>query len=226
MVKPNGFIALSDQITTCKKSEARMKPILLIATQNKGKLKEIRDLLKDLPLELRTPDQISLNLEVNEDGSSYEENAIKKAAAYANTSGLLTLADDSGLEVEALGGQPGVFSARYAQKPGATDADRRRFLLLKLQAYPKPWLAEFKCVVAIHRPGGETIHAEGVCPGEIIPNERGNQGFGYDPIFLVNGTQHTMAELSLDMKNKISHRARAIQTIKPFLMDLLSRSKG
>lgn len=193
---------------------------LLIATQNKGKLKEIQALLDNLELELKTPDQIGLILHVKEDGKSYQENAVKKAIAYAEASGIISLADDSGLEVKALGGNPGIFSARYSGKQGASDVDRRKFLLQKLQFHPRPWSAQFRCVVAVHEPGGETFLGEGVCPGEIIPDERGDHGFGYDPIFQVAGTNLTMAELSLETKNKISHRARAIQAIKPFLLDL------
>lgn len=193
---------------------------LLIATQNKGKLKEIQALLDDLEVELRTPDRIGLILHVKEDGKSYQENAVKKAVAYAEASGIISLADDSGLEVNALGGNPGIFSARYSGKQGASDADRRKFLLKNLQLHPRPWIAQFRCVVAVHEPGGGTFLGEGVCPGEIIPDERGDYGFGYDPIFQVAGTNHTMAELSLETKNKMSHRARAIQAIKPFLLDL------
>ena len=194
---------------------------LLIATQNKGKLIEILDLLKDVDVELVSPNQLELKLKVEEDGETYKENAIKKAIAYADASGLLTLADDSGLEVYALDGKPGIFSARYAKKPGSTDSDRRRYLLGKLESHPRPWIAEFKCVVTIHHPGGTTYHEEGVCPGEIIQVERGSQGFGYDPIFLVDGLDHTMAELSLEVKNKISHRARAVEAIKPLLVEFL-----
>ncbi len=197
---------------------------LLIATQNKGKQKEIQALLSYLDLELFTPEQLGLNLKIEENGQDYLENAAKKAIAYAEASGMLALADDTGLEVDALGGEPGIFSARYSKKPGATDADRRMYLLGKLLSYPKPWRAQFKCVVAIRDPEGETYHAEGICTGKIIPIERGDHGFGYDSIFQVNGIGYTMAELSLDKKNQISHRARAIHSIKSILFSYLKKS--
>jgi len=196
-------------------------PLLLIATQNKGKIREIQALLGELNLELVIPAQLKIKLDVLENGYTYRDNATKKAIAYAKETGLLTLADDSGLEVEILGGEPGIFSARYSDKLGATDADRRVYLLEKLKSHPQPWSAQFRCVVAIHNPGGKTYHAEGVCTGEIIQDERGDQGFGYDPIFKIDGLDYTMAELSMDMKNNVSHRARAIQSIKPVLIDLL-----
>jgi XTP/dITP diphosphohydrolase len=192
---------------------------LLIATHNKGKALEILELLKDTSLELVTPYHLGFDLEVEENGVTYLENATKKAVSYAEKSGLLTLADDSGLEVESLDGKPGIYSARFSRKPGATDSDRRRYLLEKLRIHPKPWKAEFKCVVALHQPGGKTIHAVGLCAGEIIADERGSMGFGYDPIFLIDGFDQTMAELSLETKNKISHRARAIQVIKPVIIN-------
>jgi len=183
---------------------------LLIATHNTGKLKEFRALLQAWPVELLSPQDLGLNLAVQEVGSTYRENAALKAQAYAHASGLITLADDSGLEVDVLDGAPGLFSARYAPHPGATDADRRAFLLENLRRYPRPWLARFRCVVALARSGESPRFFEGVCPGEIIPEERGEHGFGYDPVFLVEGTGKTMAELPLEEKNRLSHRARAV----------------
>jgi XTP/dITP diphosphohydrolase len=183
---------------------------LLIATQNKGKLHEIQTLLIGLDFDLVTPDQIGLNLDVVEDGQTYRENAAKKAREFAAASGLLTLADDSGLEVKALNGEPGLYSARYSAKPGATDADRRDFLLDQLKPHGQPWPAQFRCIVALMDPTGNLHFTEGICPGEIIPDERGKNGFGYDPIFLVTALGKTMAELSTVEKNRLSHRARAI----------------
>ena len=159
---------------------------LLVATHNKGKLSELESLLADLNLTLLTPDSLRINLEVMENGTTYEENASLKARAYARISGLVTLADDSGLEVEALGGLPGIRSARFSTLPNATDADRRSYLLSLLRDYPRPWTAHFHCTVAIASPGGEIYYAQGDCPGEVIPHERGTNGFGYDPIFLLN----------------------------------------
>jgi len=202
---------------------------LLLATNNQGKLVEIQALLKDLNLNasLVTPEQIGLHLKVEEDGDTYAENAARKAVAFAQASGLLTLADDSGLEVDALGSLPGIRSARFAPQPGATDADRRAYLLKRLQGQPRPWTARFHCTVALFYPDGGTeeskIHyAEGICPGEIIPEERGQNGFGYDPVFLLPELRRTMAELPMVEKNRISHRARAIRAATPILLEFLT----
>lgn len=195
---------------------------LFIASTNRGKLKEIKALLRDFPLTLVTPDMIGIDLEVEENGSSYSENAALKAVAYARASGLVTLADDSGLEVEALGGLPGLRSARFSTVPGATDADRRRYLLQQLQGHPQPWKARFRCVVALSDPEGNVKFAQGECPGIIISDERGRNGFGYDPIFLLPELGLTMAELDMRKKNRLSHRARAIIAARPLLPLLFS----
>jgi XTP/dITP diphosphohydrolase len=187
---------------------------------NQGKAKEIKALLSDLPLELVTPETLGLHLLLKEDGSTYMENATKKALVYAKASDLLTLADDSGLEVDALDGSPGLFSARFSPKLNATDADRRVFLLEKLYGLPRPWKARFRCVVALHDPRKGIFHSEGTCQGEIVPEERGNKGFGYDPIFQVAGLRRTMAELSMEEKNKLSHRAIAVLAIKATIIEL------
>lgn len=193
---------------------------LLLATGNAGKLREIVALLQDLPLELVTPAMLGISHDVPELGDTYAENAALKAQAYAQKSNLLTLADDSGLEVDALDGAPGLHSARFSPIPAASDADRRALLLHKLQDHPRPWTARFRCVVALAAPGDAIHFAEGICPGEIIPVERGQFGFGYDPIFLVGETGRTMAELPMDEKNQLSHRALAIQAIRPLLIEL------
>lgn len=190
---------------------------LLLATRNPGKLLEMQSLLEGLPLQLILPESILPNLEVVEDGSTYAENASRKALAYQSGSGMVVLADDSGLEVDALGGAPGLHSARYSPAPGAKDADRRNLLLQNLARYPRPWVAHFHCTVAIATPGGDLFFTEGNCPGEIIPAERGTNGFGYDPIFQLTGSDLTMAELSTTEKNRLSHRALAIQAAKPIL---------
>jgi XTP/dITP diphosphohydrolase len=190
---------------------------LLLATRNRGKLLEMQSLLEGLPIELILPQTILPDLEVEEDGSTYAENAARKALEYQSRVGLVVLADDSGLEVDALGGAPGLHSARYSPQLGATDADRRYLLLSNLVAHPRPWLAHFHCTVAIAIPGGELFYTEGNCPGEIIPEERGTNGFGYDPIFLLEGSKQTMAELSTVEKNRVSHRALAIQAARPIL---------
>ena len=199
-------------------------PQLLIATNNAGKQKEIRSLLHDLAIELVVPAELGLDLDVTEDGTTYKENAAKKAIAFAQASGLVSLADDTGLEVEALGGAPGLYSARYAPKPNATDADRRAYLLKKLQPYPRPWKARFRCVVAIAQSDSQLHFTEGICPGEIIPNERGTQGFGYDPIFMIPSIGNTMAELSMEEKNQISHRALAVLATRAVLIKRFDRN--
>jgi XTP/dITP diphosphohydrolase len=198
---------------------------LLLATNNPGKLREMFALLNDLPLELLSPQQAGIHLDVVEDGSTYAENASRKALAFSRAGGMLTLADDSGLEVDALHGEPGLYSARYMPKPGAPDADRRAFLLQKLKGLPRPWLAHFHCTVALASPEGEVQFAEGNCPGEIIPQERGEDGFGYDPIFLISETSRTMAELSMHEKNRLSHRAHAITAARPLLARWIQSEK-
>ena len=193
---------------------------LLIATENQGKMREIKALLADLNLEIVTPRMIGLHLSVVEDGQTYAENATRKAFAYAQASRLTALADDSGLEVDALDGAPGLYSARYAPIPNATDADRRKYLLMKLEGKPRPWTAHFRATVAITIPDGPVRVATGECQGEIIPIERGQNGFGYDPIFIVSELGHTMAELSMDEKNRLSHRAKAVHNAIPILNEI------
>lgn len=194
---------------------------LLLASTNPGKLREMRALLKDLKVRLLSPEDLGLAIEVEETGATYAENAASKARAFALRSGLVSLADDSGLEVDALGGAPGLYSARYAPHPGATDADRRAYLLQQLQDQPRPWSARFRCTVAIALPSGEVHFTEGVCPGEIISEERGRGGFGYDPVFLIPSLNKTMAELSMQEKNRISHRALAVRAAIPLLKGLI-----
>lgn len=190
---------------------------LLIATNNKGKVIELQDLLKDTGIELVTPADINLNLEVEEDGATYAENASKKAIAFAHASGLISLADDSGLEVDALDGAPGLYSARYHPKPGANDADRRAYMIENLRGKPQPWKAHFHATIAIAIPNQDVHIVEGNCYGEIIPEERGTGGFGYDPIFLFSELNKTMAELEMEEKNRLSHRAKAVMNAIPFL---------
>ena len=199
---------------------------LLIATNNKGKIKELQDLLKDTGVELVTPVQVNLDLDVVEDGQTYAENATKKARAFAQASGLISLADDSGLEVDALDGAPGLYSARYGSTDGQklSDAERRAFLIRNLQDKPRPWRARFHATIAVAVPNGETHLAEGFCEGEIIPEERGTGGFGYDPIFLLSELGKIMAELSMEEKNRLSHRARAVMNAKEILAQILKRT--
>ena len=199
------------------------KTKLLIATNNLGKLKEIRSILGDLDIELLSPANLGLELDVEEDGQTYAENATKKALAFSQASGLLSLADDSGLEVDALDGAPGLHSKRYGAPltGGHTDADRRAHLLKNLNGIERPWRARFRATVAIASPGSGVKLAEGTCPGEIIPEERGTGGFGYDPIFLLKDLRKTMAELEIEEKNRLSHRGQALQNAIPILIELL-----
>lgn len=200
-------------------------PLLLIATYNDGKVKDLQELLEGTGIELIMPAQIDLNLDVVEDGHTYAENATKKAVAFARASGLISLADDSGLEVDALGGAPGLYSARYGASEGEklSDAERCAVLIRNLQGKPRPWTARFYAVIAIALPDGETHLAEGFCDGEIIPEERGTGGFGYDPIFLMPELGKTMAELTMEEKNRLSHRARAVMNAKGILETLFSK---
>ena len=182
---------------------------LLLATNNKGKMREYKHMLKGLPFELVSPAEVGINAEVDEVGESLEENARLKATTLARQSRLLTLADDSGLEVDALGGEPGRLSARYAGE-GASDRDRVEYLLSRLKDVPKEERsARFRCVIAIATPDGEVELCSGECPGVIALEPRGEEGFGYDPIFYLPELGKTMAELTLEEKNRVSHRGRA-----------------
>lgn len=194
---------------------------LLIATNNIGKVDEIKTLLRNLGLSLITPSDLGISLDVSEDGQTYAENATKKALAFAQASGLIAIGDDSGLEVDALGGQPGLRSHRFNPIPNASDADRRKYLLKRLEGKPRPWTARFRATIAVASPSGEVELATGECEGEIIPEERGSNGFGYDPIFFIPDIGRTMAELEMDEKNRLSHRARAIQNSIPILLEML-----
>lgn len=200
------------------KERPPLKPTVLLATTNRGKLAELKDLLARLPARLTDLTEIGLDLPVAEDGADYAEIALIKAAAYAAASGLWTIADDTGLEVDALGGAPGVRSARLA----GGDFERRAALLQRLAVHPRPWTARFRCAVALAVPGGGSAVGHGTCEGEVIPEARGEHGFGYDPIFLVAGTGYTMAELPLEKKNRLSHRARAVEALLPELNRLLT----
>ena len=196
---------------------------LLIASHNPGKLREYADLLAVLPIKLVAPDDLALDLAIDEVGATYFDNAHLKATAYAAASGELALADDSGLEVNALDGAPGLHSARYA--PGG-DTDRVTALLRALtetDASGEDRLARFRCVIVLAAPDGRSWTADGECAGRIIDTPRGSGGFGYDPVFLIPELGRTMAELTPEEKNRISHRARATQAIRPVLAKLSSQ---
>ncbi len=201
---------------------------VLLATTNRGKLAELRALLGDLPIELVTlEDVLPGRPQVTEDGTTFEENALIKARAAAESAMLVTLAEDAGLEVDALGGRPGVRSARFA-KEGATDAENNAALLKALEEVEDGQRsARFRSVLALVDPWGAPEEhertSEGRCEGAIARVPRGAGGFGYDPLFLVKGTDLTMAELSEGEKNQISHRARAVIAMRPLLEDLIAR---
>ena len=197
---------------------------LLLATNNQGKLAELKSLLSDLNLELLSPADLGLDLEVTERGLNYLENAVLKAAIFADASQMWTLADDSGLEVERLNGAPGILSARYAPQANASDKDRRQFLVEKLKEFPRPWKATFECVIALVGPEGSPITTRGSCLGDIIPEDRGHGGFGYDRIFRLEANGLTMAELMPDQKNLLSHRARATAKLIPIFETLFENS--
>jgi XTP/dITP diphosphohydrolase len=191
-----------------------------LATDNPGKVREYFLLLKGLPFILVTPDKKGGKVVISESDTSLEENAALKAKTYAQASNLLTLADDSGLEVDALAGEPGVLSARYAGE-GASDRERMEFLLKKLSAVP--WQkrgARFRCVIAIATPEGKMELCHGECKGIIAYQPRGENGFGYDPVFYLPELGKTMAELPLEQKNKISHRGKAAQKARQILNQL------
>ena len=212
---------------------------LLLATTNRGKIEEISALLADLAVNLVSPADLGLDIQVEESGETYAENASLKAKAFAAASVLPALADDSGLEVDALGGAPGLHSARFSPLPGATDADRRAHLLRALAGKPQPWTAQFRSTICLAyaapkegatkgvsgvlRPPKKlhTFFAEGICHGQISPDERGQGGFGYDRIFIIEGEGRSMAELSLAEKNRLSHRAKAVANIKEVLTQIV-----
>ncbi len=191
---------------------------ILIATTNKGKKREIASLFEGTRFELVYPSDLGLTTDVEETGSTYAENAALKAETLCRLSDMLTLADDTGLEVAALDGRPGLHSARYVPIEGATDADRRARLLVELSAKPKPWLARFACVVVLAYPQQPTRFFEGEVRGEIQPSESGENGFGYDRLFWIPQIGKTMAELSMEEKNQLSHRAVAVKKAIQFLL--------
>jgi len=208
---------------------------LVVATTNRGKLDELKALLGDLAVDVRGVAEVLRDPpEVVEDGATFEENAIKKARAVAEATLMPTLADDSGLEVDALGGRPGVRSARFAH-PRATDAENNAALLAALGASAHAgeadeaggagrFPARFRCVLALVDPfvdDGRPRVAHGVCEGAITRAPRGTAGFGYDPLFVVAGSDKTMAELDADEKNRVSHRARALHALRPLIEQAL-----
>lgn len=198
-----------------------MLPKLVLASTNKGKILEFREILADLPWKLVGLADFLGAPKIIEDGSTFAENALIKASTIAEYSGELTLADDSGLEVDALNGEPGVYSARYGQ-PGWNDRERYQFLLEKLRGIPvEKRTARFRCAVALFNPNnGKVSQVDGTVEGIILDEPRGANGFGYDPVFFIPELEKTMAELTAEEKNRFSHRARAVEKMKPILEKL------
>ena len=198
-------------------------PTLLLATNNRAKVREYVQALEGVPYSIVTLADVGVDVAVSETGQTLEENAALKATAYASASGLVSLADDSGLEVEALGGEPGVLSARYAGE-GASDRERIDFLLSRLEHVPwEDRQARFRCVIAIAAPQREVEFCEGICPGIITLEPRGEGGFGYDPVFLLPELGKTMAELTMEEKNEVSHRGRAARAARELLLARIER---
>ena len=201
-------------------------PKLFLATNNQAKVREYRSLLQNLPYQLVTPADEGIISVVNEVGESLEENARLKAMAGTVRSQLLALADDSGLEVDALGGEPGWLAARYAGE-GASDKDRVNYLLSRLKGIPwEKRSARFRCVIAIATPDGEVEFCSGECGGVITFEPKGEQGFGYDPIFYLPELDKTMAELPLAIKNQVSHRGQAARKVFQVLERLRGQQKS
>lgn len=196
---------------------------LLLATNNKAKVREYKSLLQGIPYEVVTLAEQGITTVVDEAGKNLEENARLKASTLAVESQLLSLADDSGLEVDALGGEPGPLSARYAGE-GASDIDRINYLLLRLEGVPHDKrTARFRCVIAIATPDKTLEICSGECPGFITLAPTGNQGFGYDPVFYLPELGKTMAELPMETKNRVSHRGQAARKAREVLIKLAQR---
>ncbi len=188
-----------------------MKQILVLASTNKGKTREIQDLLKDFPLDIKNLNDFGPIPEVIEDGSTFDDNAFKKASFTARILGYPAMADDSGLCVEALDGAPGVFSARYAGD-NATDADNVAKLLAELDSHENR-RASFQCVISIAVPTGAALTYEGSCEGIITREPAGENGFGYDPLFFFPAYNKTFAQLTMAEKAQVSHRGNAVKQV-------------
>ncbi|MBN2027579.1 MAG: XTP/dITP diphosphatase [Actinobacteria bacterium] len=190
---------------------------LVLATGNRGKIREIRDLLGDLDIEVLTCDDLEGWPDLVERGETFEENATSKAMELSHWAGMAALADDSGLEVEALGGEPGVRSARYAGAQGDDAANIAR-LLREMEGVPAARRgARFVCVLVLASPRGESIEIRETCEGSVITAPRGELGFGYDPVFVPAAMDRTMAEMDLEEKNAISHRGKALRHLRAIL---------
>ncbi len=196
-------------------------PELIVATNNKGKLEEIKAILKDFSFRIRGLSEIGFEGDIEENGTTFLENSLIKAKTIANLYGKYVLADDSGLEVAYLGGKPGVFSARFAGN-NATDEENNKKLLRELEGVPREnRKAAFRCVMSLASPDGRWVASVGSCRGEITFEPRGTHGFGYDPIFFIPQLNKTMAEIPLEVKNTLSHRAKALERMKSLIEDFV-----
>ena len=199
---------------------------MILATRNKGKLKEIQALLSDLDIDIMSLDEAENAPHVVEDGKTFMENAFKKAKVIAEATGIMALADDSGLEVDALDGAPGVHSARYSGE-NASDASNNEKLLADLEGVSSgKRSAHFSCVIVVYHPSSRWISTESKCEGEITKKSIGNRGFGYDPVFYLPSLNHTMAQLSPEEKNSLSHRGKALKKLKSELPGFLDSLKS
>lgn len=201
---------------------------LILATRNRGKLKEIKALFSDLDIDIMSLDDLEGAPHIEEDGTTFMENAFKKAKVIAESTGIMALADDSGLEVDTLNGAPGIYSARYSGE-NASDASNNQKLLAELQRVSSDKRsAHFTCVIIVYHPSGRWISAEANCNGKITKKIIGDSGFGYDPVFYIPSVDRTMAQLSPKEKNRLSHRGKALRKLKSelpgFLDSLESRS--
>ena len=193
---------------------------ILVATRNKSKMAELVELLRPLRVTLVSLDDLSIGEEIEETGETFKENAILKAEGYGQLGGLITIADDSGIEVDALGGAPGIYSARYGGE-GLTDLDRNNLLLKDVEKVPEQELtARFRCVVALWIPEDKTVTFEGKIEGMLIRVSSGNNGFGYDPIFFYEPMNKTLADIGPEEKEKISHRGFAVRMAREYLSKL------
>ena len=196
---------------------------MIVATRNQGKIREIREALKGLGLRIYALSDFPDVPEIEEDGKSFIENALKKARFYSKVFGKLTLADDSGLEVDGLKGMPGIYSARYSGER-ASSLENNQKLLKEMEGIPLSKRgARFKCIMAVVSPNGKEAMTEGSCKGRIGMREKGRRGFGYDPLFILQKYGKTMAELSLKEKNRISHRGKALRKIKKIIRTFMDQ---
>ncbi|GAB6173178.1 XTP/dITP diphosphatase [Paradesulfitobacterium aromaticivorans] len=198
---------------------------VLLATQNSGKVRELVELLADEEIEVLSLKDVPAWQEVEETGATFAENAAIKARAGVELTGLITLADDSGLEVDALNGAPGVYSARFAGEPKDDERNNDKLLALMENVPDEQRTGRFRCALVVATPQGDEYLTEGTVEGKILRQGRGTEGFGYDPLFFIPDFGRTMAELSLTQKNKLSHRAQAFRKVVPILENLKQRSK-